>query len=72
MLVLDITDDGKAMRQDLRPGDIIVEVDRKAVATPAEVEKLASAAKKSNEKALLLLVNREGDQLFVGVNIGEV
>ena len=72
VLVLDIADDGKAMRQDLRRGDIIVEVDRKAVATPAEVEKLASAAKKSKEKALLLLVNREGDQLFVGVNIGEV
>ena len=38
---------------------------------PADVEKLAKAAKDQKKDAVLLLVNRGGNQLFVGLDVGQ-
>ena len=48
---------------------MIVSVNQQDVSSPAEVEKLAKSAKDQKKDALLLLVNRGGNQLFVGLNL---
>jgi hypothetical protein len=39
------------------------------VATPQQVANLARAARAENRNAVLLLVNRQGDELFVAVDV---
>jgi len=39
------------------------------VATPQEVAKLAKAAQAEKRNAVLLLVNRQGDEIFVAVDV---
>jgi serine protease Do len=60
-----------AAEQGLREGDVIVSVNQQDVSSPAEVEKLAKSAKDQKKDALLLLVNRGGNQLFVGLNLSQ-
>jgi serine protease Do len=62
---------GVAAEQGLREGDVIVSVNQQDVSSPAEVEKLAKSAKDQKKDALLLLVNRGGNQLFVGLNLSQ-
>lgn len=51
----------------LEPGDVIQSVDQKPVATPAQAATaLANAAKRGN---ILLLINRGGANVFVGVTV---
>ncbi len=73
VVVTGIEPGGIAAEQALREGDVIVSVNQEQVGSPEEVEKLAKAAAKDEKKsALLLLVHRGGNQLFVGVNVGQV
>ena len=55
-LVTDVAPDGPAARAGIRPGDVVVEVDRKAVKSASE---LADALDASGQRALLLM--RRGD-----------
>ncbi|HXV26076.1 MAG TPA: DegQ family serine endoprotease [Alphaproteobacteria bacterium] len=72
VVVTGIEPSGIAAEQGLREGDVIVSVNQEQVGSPEEVEKLAKAAKDDKKGALLLLVNREGSQLFVGLDVGRV
>ncbi len=71
VVVTQLAPDGLAAGQGLREGDVIVSVNRQAVRSPEEVETLSTAAKEDKKEALLLLVNRAGNQLFVGLDLGE-
>ena len=51
------------------PGDIIVQVGQKPVATPADVAHIVDAAVEAKQEAVLLLVNHRGDELFVAVKV---
>jgi serine protease Do len=62
---------GIASEEGLREGDVIVSVNQEQVDSPEDVEKLAKAAKDQKKGALLLLVNRGGNQLFVGLDVGQ-
>ena len=62
---------GIAAEEGLREGDVIVSVNQEQVDSPEDVEKLATAAKDQKKGALLLLVNRGGNQLFVGLDVGQ-
>ena len=64
LVVEDVDPDGRAADGGIEPGDIIEEVNRQQVQT---VDELRAAVKKSPERPLLLLVNREGRGLFVTV-----
>src|SRR3546814_11000511 len=66
VLVLDIKE-GSVFEQGLRPGDVIRKVEGNAVESPQQVERLVDAAKSASESALLLLVRRRGQELFLGV-----
>jgi serine protease Do len=69
VVVTSVADDGPAAKRGLQPGDVIEQVGSDPVATPQQVAKLAKAAHAENRNAVLLLVNRQGDELFVAVEV---
>ena len=71
VVVTGIESGGIAAEQGLREGDVIVSVNQEQVDSPEDVEKLAKAAKDQKKGALLLLLNRGGNQLFVGLDVGQ-
>lgn len=71
VVVMDVTEDGPAAKQGLRQGDIIEQVARSKVSDPAEVDKLVQQALTEKKSAVLLLVNRQGDEVFLAVKVGK-
>ncbi|PWT81315.1 MAG: protease Do [Blastocatellia bacterium] len=64
LIVEDVNPDGRAADAGLRTGDIIEQVNRQPVDS---VDALRTAVRRSADKPLLLLVNREGRNAFVTV-----
>lgn len=58
-------------RSPLRPGDVIVKVDDESVTTPAEVTAKVRNAEKAGRKAVLLLVNRGGNESFIALKLNQ-
>jgi serine protease Do len=58
-------------RSNLRTGDVIVKIDDEAVTAPAEVTAKVRNAEKAGRKAVLLLVNRGGNESFVPLKLGQ-
>ncbi len=69
VLVLDIKE-GSIFEQSLRSGDVIEQVDGTAVTEPQQVERKVEAAKAADKKAVLMLVNRNGQDLYLGLKLG--
>lgn len=66
-LVTDVDDTGSAADQGVRPGDVIVKVGQEPVVGPKQAADKIAAAKKANQKAVLVLLNRHGSELFVAL-----
>jgi Do/DeqQ family serine protease len=64
LLVENVDPDGRAADAGIQAGDVIVEANRKAVNS---VDDLRTAARSTADKPLLLLVHRQGRELFVTV-----
>jgi Do/DeqQ family serine protease len=64
VFVQDVNPDGRAAEAGIQPGDVIEEANRQPVKS---VEELRSAVRSSANKPVLLLVNREGRDIFVTV-----
>ena len=64
LLVENVDPDGRAADAGIQAGDVIVEANRKAVTS---VDDLRAAVRSATDKPLLLLVHREGRDLFVTV-----
>ena len=64
LLVRSVEPDSRAADAGIQPGDVIVEANRKSVAS---VDELRAAVRGSPDRPLLLLVNREGHDLFLTV-----
>jgi Do/DeqQ family serine protease len=64
VVVQDVNPDGRAADAGIQAGDIILEVNRQVVQS---VDDLRAAVRKSSDRPTLLLVNREGRDLFVTV-----
>jgi serine protease Do len=64
LFVEDVDPDGRAAAAGIQAGDIIQEANRHSVST---VEDLRTAVSKSGDKPTLLLINRQGNDLFVTV-----
>jgi Do/DeqQ family serine protease len=64
LLVRDVTADGRAAEAGIRTGDVIEEVNRQPVQT---IEELRAALKRSADKPVLLLINRQGTETFLTV-----
>ncbi len=69
VLVLDVKE-GSVFEQGLRAGDVIKKVGQTSVASPQEVDTLVQKAKSSSEKSVLMLVSRQGHDLFLGLKLG--
>ncbi|HEY7450864.1 MAG TPA: DegQ family serine endoprotease [Vicinamibacterales bacterium] len=64
LLVQEVNPDSRAAEAGIQAGDVIQEVNRKPVET---VEELRAAVKATTDRPTLVLVNREGRDLFVTV-----
>jgi serine protease Do len=64
VIVQDVDPDGRAADAGIRAGDVIEEVNRQPVQS---VEDLRSALRKTSDRPVLLLVNRQGSGRFVTV-----
>jgi serine protease Do len=53
----------------MRPGDVIVEVAQEEVTTPGQVVAKVKDAKGGGRKSVLVMVERKGEQRFVGLTI---
>jgi serine protease Do len=71
VVVTDVDQSGPAAEKDLRPGDLIVEVDQKAVKSPGDVRDRVKSAQDNGYRVVTLLVNRKGDFQWVAVKIGK-
>jgi len=69
VVVTDVAADGPAAAQGLRAGDVIQQVGTQPVTTPEQVAALAEAAESENRNAVLLLVNRQGDSMFIALKV---
>jgi len=64
VIVQEVSPDGRAAEAGIQAGDVIEEVNRQPVQT---VDDLRAAVRKTTDRPLLLLVNRQGSELFVTV-----
>ena len=64
LVVQDVDPSGPAAEASLKPGDVILEVNRRGVRSVAEMR---AALAKSGSRPLLLLVNRAGRNIFLTV-----
>jgi len=71
VVILTVDDNGPAAEKDLRPGDVIAEVDQKAVASPGDVRDRVKSAQENGYRLVTLLINRQGDFQWVAVKIGK-
>ncbi|MEZ5830284.1 MAG: DegQ family serine endoprotease [Dongiaceae bacterium] len=69
VVVVDVAQSGPAAEKDMRPGDIIAEVDQKAVSTPADVSQRVKAAQDNGYRVVTLLVNRAGEFQWIALKI---
>jgi serine protease Do len=67
VVVVDVTEEGPAMREDIHRGDIILEVNRKRVAS---IEEMASTLKDLEKgDAVLLLIKRKSGYLYISLRV---
>jgi serine protease Do len=71
VVITDVDPDSPAGEKDIRPGDVIVEVQNDVVRTPDDVSKHLETDARSGRKAVLLLVNRDGQLNYVALRLGE-
>jgi len=70
VVVTDVAADSAAAAKRVQAGDVIVEISREPVATPADVEtRIAQLKTDGRKSALLLLANKDGDLRFVAVTL---
>jgi serine protease Do len=71
VVITEVVPGGNAAERDLRPGDVIVEVQQERVNTPQEVQSRIEALRRQNRASALLLVEGQQGQRFVPLRIRE-
>jgi serine protease Do len=69
VVVVEVADTGPAAEKDMRPGDVIAEVDQKAVTSPEDVSQRVKAAQDNGYRVVTLLVNRAGEFQWIALKI---
>ncbi|MBE7637888.1 Do family serine endopeptidase [Sneathiella sp. P13V-1] len=67
VVVVDVDRDSEAAEKEIRPGDIILEVQLKPVKTVGEVKKTLSEIRETDRKSVLMLVRRGPNSRFVAL-----
>ena len=69
VVVTAVTPGSRAGEKNLRPGDVIVEVQSQKVTTPEALNGAIEAAAKSGKPVALFLISRAGEVTYVGVRL---
>ncbi|HEY3637207.1 MAG TPA: DegQ family serine endoprotease [Rhizomicrobium sp.] len=70
VVITDVDPDSPAGEVDIRPGDVIVQVQNEMVQTPDDVGRLVDADAKAGRKAVLFLINRDGKLGYIALHMG--
>jgi serine protease Do len=70
-VIMNFADGGAASRENLRAGDVIVEVGQEEVHSPPEVTAKVNQARQDEKKSVLLLIDRQGDLRFVALRLAD-
>ena len=68
-MVVRVDGSGGAAEKGIRPGDLIVEIAQRKVASPKELLSVIKSEREQGKGTVLLLVDRQGDLQFVAVRI---
>lgn len=68
-MIAQVDPTGPAAAKGLRPGDVIVMANGAPVVKPQDVIDAVSAVKKADKDSVLLLVRRDGDEIFIPVTL---
>jgi len=71
VVITEVSDGSTAGEENLRPGDVIVEVGQEEVNSPPEVTAKVNEAVSGDKKSVLLLIDRAGDLRFVALRFAE-
>ncbi len=71
VVIMNVADGGTASHENLRAGDVIVEVGQEEVHSPPEVLAKVNQAKQDDKKSVLLLVDHQGDLRFVALRLAD-
>ena len=69
LLVQDIDPDGTAAQRGLAVGDVLLEVDNKAITSIGDLETALTGVKDKNLDTALVKVARNGEARFIGLSI---
>jgi serine protease Do len=71
VIVADLQDNSVLAEQGVRPGDVIERVNNRKVTTPGDVAKALGETRTDNRSVAVMLINRDGNDHFVAVQIGQ-
>ncbi len=71
VVISEVVPDGPASARNLQQGDVIAEVDQKAVTTADEVAERVKAAQDNGYRVVTLLINRAGEFQWVALTIAK-
>ena len=69
-MIIEISPTGRAAESGLQVGDIILEVGRRSVNTPADVRKMVDESRAQSKPAVLLRIRRGDATSFIAVPVG--
>lgn len=72
VVVVDVDADSVAAEKGLRPGDVIRQIGGEPVKQPDDISKAVRTADDSNRKAVLILINRNGNNRYVALPLRDV
>ncbi|MDA0306531.1 MAG: DegQ family serine endoprotease [Proteobacteria bacterium] len=69
VVVTDVEANGLAAEKGIRPGDLIIEINKEEVSTPSQVIDKVKGTEKSGRKTVLLLIEGQGGLRFIGIRL---
>jgi serine protease Do len=69
VVITDVTPNSPAAERGLKAGDVIVEVQQGAVASPSDVQQKVDSVRKENRKSVLMLIQRQDGLQWVPLSL---
>jgi len=69
VVVTDVEANGLAAEKGIRPGDLIIEINKDEVSSPSQVIDKVMETEKSGRKTVLLLIEGQGGLRFIGIRL---
>ncbi len=69
VVITDVTPNSSAAERGLKAGDVIVEVQQGAVASPSDVQQKVDSVRKENRKSVLMLIQRQDGLQWVPLSL---